>query len=159
MLPANVRDGFVYRLDALPEDDGPEGHFASGDDEQDAKWIAEIREDMEWNEWAWCVARVSVWHSAAPELKGTAYLGGCSYKDADDFRAGGYYTDMCDEAATDLEAKLEALKGVICSEDSPPCKECGGTRVVTPQPDEHGNQPENEDCPSCSYRQNLSQSR
>ena len=113
-------DDVVVTLEALPEDDGPEGHFASGNDEWDREDVARIRRDMEWNEWAWCCAHVRVYLRGAVErpgyvsqtlkgLHGDDYLGGCDYASAEDFRAGGYYDDMVAEALADLQAKVDAI--------------------------------------------------
>lgn len=51
--------------------------------------------------WGWCVAVVTASYKGQEE---TTYLGGCSYESADDFKAGGYYSDMAVEA---LEALMK----------------------------------------------------
>lgn len=93
-----------YLIEALPEDDGPEGHFASGDDEQDAETVAEIERKLETNEWAWCIVRVT---ARLGQFEGVAYLGGCSYEDAEDFKKGGYFEQMKKEALDDLKETLK----------------------------------------------------
>jgi len=103
-----IRSGIVYTLTTETEYDDPEDHFATGDDDLDAKTVADIRERMQWNDWAWCTAIVTATHPDFPTCHGTATLGGCSYEDADDFKntqgngEGSYYPQMCDEAADDL---------------------------------------------------------
>lgn len=97
-----------FFLAALPEDCDPEGHFASGDDEQDAKDVAEIRRKSEFNEWAWCIAEIKcTWGG----LTGDSLLGGCSYDSAQDFMAaGGYWEDMKQTAYDDLISQIMALE-------------------------------------------------
>lgn len=88
----------------LPEHEGPEGSFAMGDDAEDAKICAEIRERMEWNDWAWCVVRVVATFAGQ---SGDDYLGGCSYDSEADFcAAGGYYPQMVESALDDLMFRL-----------------------------------------------------
>jgi hypothetical protein len=99
-----------YRISVEPEQDDPEGHFATGDDAADAEIVEQIRKDAEWSEWAWCVVKVSARFNG---FEGVAYLGACSYKDEADFKTSGYYEDMQAEAREDLEREIEeARKGV-----------------------------------------------
>ncbi len=96
-----------FSLTCLPEDSGPEGHFASGDDDMDREDCAAIRADYDsGNDWAWCVAKVTAtWRG----LSADAYLGGCSYASEADFRAGGYYDDMCAECLADLQVQADNI--------------------------------------------------
>jgi hypothetical protein len=116
--PRSLRDEFEYRIFVTDEDDDPEGHFASGDDAADKETVAWIREQAEWNVWAWCVVKVTATHPDIEDLEGVDYLGGCSYNDEADFKTpGGYFADMCDRAADDLEAKLERIRSVLLPEE------------------------------------------
>lgn len=88
------------------EHDGPEGDFSSGDEEQDKKTVADIRREMQWNIWAWCMVRVRVsWNGQHAD----SFLGHCSYKDEAAFKEGGYYEQMRDEAYDTLCGELEHL--------------------------------------------------
>lgn len=100
---AEAKGALRYRLTIEPEWDGPEGHFSTGDPEEDYKITNGIREDLEaGNDWAWCSVRVGC-TIPGYDAEGNDYLGGCSYKDQEDFcQEGGYYPDMKAEARADL---------------------------------------------------------
>ncbi len=88
-----------------PEHDSPEGNFDSGDADADAETLAWIRSQLaSGNEWAWCCACVTAeWNG----FKGTAYLGGCSYRSEEDFRhPEGYYPGMVADALDDLNRNI-----------------------------------------------------
>lgn len=104
------RETIKYALVCLPEEDGPEGHFASGDDALDAEDCARIREAAQWNEWAWCMVRVV---ASFGSFKGNAYLGGCNYASREDFEKGGYFADMKEEALDDLARVIESAGKVL----------------------------------------------
>lgn len=97
-------EGFKVTLELLPEDDDPRGHFASGNDEDDADIVRKIESGY----YLWFVAKVSA--SKAGIVLGTDYLGGCCYKSAADFMApDGYYPQMRKDAITEARAKLNEL--------------------------------------------------
>ena len=74
----------------------------------DAEMVAEINEASEWNEWAWCCAKVTARYGS---FEGTDYLGGCSYKSAADFMTpGGYYADMVAAALDDLKLSVKQAR-------------------------------------------------
>lgn len=99
----------TIEVTCLPADEGPEGHF-SLDEGEEAATIRAIRDDMEWNEWAWCVARVRAkWGT----LYADAYLGGCSYRNEAEFTGDAYYEDMVDEALGKLNAEIARLDARI----------------------------------------------
>jgi hypothetical protein len=111
----------VFSLECQPEDILIEGNaMASGDDEVDRQAEQWVKDQLNrGNEWAWCYVRVvATW--AAPNgetFTGAAGLGACSYESEKDFREGGYYPDLCDEALADLNACVatchEALGGLV----------------------------------------------
>lgn len=78
--------------------------------------VAKIRERMEDGDlWAWCMVEVRGELCIGPAtLEEVARLGGCSYKDADDFiKNSGYYADMKKEILHGLEAQLVDLKEAL----------------------------------------------
>jgi hypothetical protein len=92
-----------FDIEILPEDTNPADDFDSGDAEQDAADVAEINRRLEYDLWAWCVVRVvAKWNG----FEGDTYLGGCSYDGPADFKAGGYYEQMQEEALADLNLTL-----------------------------------------------------
>ena len=100
-------------LAALPEDDTPGGHFGYDIEEENAEAVADVYRRAGRSEWGWCVAHVRV---ALPgtSLHADAYLGGCSYESADDFKAGGYYDDMVAEALAELQAEAGTIAAKVC---------------------------------------------
>lgn len=104
LIDTQERDGFTLELHFAPEDDAPEGHFATGDDEADAELCANIRNGV----WLWFEARVTA--SKAGIALGTSYLGGCCYANAEEFIQCSF-DDMAHDAiaeARDTLAKLAA---------------------------------------------------
>ena len=107
-----------YDYEILPEDSGPEGHFCSGNDEYDRLDVENIRAEMDWNEFAWCVVKVTCkWKG----FEGVVYLGGVCYLEKyskkhgktprEDFESD-YYLELKHEALHDLLEQLnsKALK-------------------------------------------------
>jgi len=96
----------TFELSIEPEEDGPEGHFASGDDAVDAENCAAIRERLDRDEqWAWCIVTVTArWDN----FSASDNRGGCSYDDEENFKREGYYEDMCANALDALNAELAA---------------------------------------------------
>lgn len=67
--------------------------------------IKYIREQIEiGNPWAWCYVKVTASYEG---FTGYDTLGGCSYKDEEDFKQGGYYENMCHIAKQELLQQLE----------------------------------------------------
>jgi hypothetical protein len=58
------------------------------------------------NEWAWCCVKVTAEYKG---IKGSDYLGGCSYNSKEDFMSDGYYADMKIQAYDELVKELESL--------------------------------------------------
>jgi hypothetical protein len=105
MLRELTENEVEFSVECLREDMQIEGNaMASGDDAFDKRVEEQIREDLEWNEWAWCTVRVVArWEG----FEGDDYLGGCSYKSEEDFcTPDGYFPDMKTRA---LEALNEEV--------------------------------------------------
>lgn len=106
-LTAKIKPEVTYSILVRREEDGPEGHFASGDDKEDAETCRKIRKDAESSEWAWCAVEVRAeWN----DLTGSDFLGGCSYASEKDFKEGGYFEDMKDRALDELVAKVAKVQ-------------------------------------------------
>lgn len=96
-----------WTIECLPEIDGPEGHFATGDDDYDRAIVADINEQLDnGNEWAWCVVKLT---GAIDGLVASAYLGGCSYGSREAFETDAYYKDMQHEVCEELLTQLTAI--------------------------------------------------
>ena len=77
-------------------------------DREQEEWIAGQLDGG--NEWAWCIAKVTAkWR----DFDGVDYLGGCSYLSEEDFRKGGYFDDMKDEALTDLNRNVQSVGEIL----------------------------------------------
>lgn len=97
-----------FSFEALPEDEGPEGHFATGDKDQDEEICEEIRLRLAGGDLAaWFTAKVTCF---GPEgFEGVAYLGACNYESFEDFEKSDYYASMCDEAYMDMVSNIRAM--------------------------------------------------
>jgi hypothetical protein len=98
----------TFSIEIEAEDTPVRGNFmASGDDAADkADEDAVIAKIESGDTWAWCT--VFVWAKWKGH-RAQANLGCCSYEGEADFKAGGYYEDMCAEALDALNADLQAL--------------------------------------------------
>lgn len=99
----------TYTIEVHPEDIPVRGNaMSSGDNELDREVEDAILARLaQGEEWAWCTVEV-IAHWG--EHTGSAFLGGCSYKDKADFITDSdYYDDMCAEARSELEKGLRAL--------------------------------------------------
>lgn len=95
---------YNVRLIATQDDTPVRGNaIASGDDEEDRKYEDLILARLATGDvWAW--AQVEVQATLPDGRTGSAYLGGCCYKDEADFKeCGGYYEDMIADALCDAE--------------------------------------------------------
>lgn len=99
-----------FTLEAEQDDIPVRGNaMASGDEEVDKRYEDEIIERLNNGDvWAWASVCVKAeWRG----IEGTAYLGGCCYKDEDDFKKEGiYYDGMKQDAYDELIGKIKALK-------------------------------------------------
>ncbi len=105
-----------------PEYDAPEDQFTEDDQIQ---WV---RDQMEMgNEWGWCSVEVRAsWtdQESGRTFTGSDYLGGCSYESEEDFKVGGYYEQMQEEAYDELLLNAEdsdtGMKGLRPQGEAPP---------------------------------------
>jgi hypothetical protein len=76
----------------------------SGDEAFDKRIEDQVLERLDYGDiWAWASVEVqATWEG----FSGRDYLGACSYKDEEDFKADGYYEDMCKEALKDLNDEI-----------------------------------------------------
>jgi hypothetical protein len=74
--------------------------------------------------WAWASVTVTARYDGVDSVVGIAHLGCCSYADEEEFKGGGYYADMCEDAREDLYNALEGIKyrfGCVNPADNPEC--------------------------------------
>jgi hypothetical protein len=107
-LEDTIRSEGHIEIIAHPEDTHPRDHF----DDSLADSVDDIIERSEHNAWAWCSVEVNVSYQG---LESSAYLGGCSYDNADDFKGvgDGYYTDMVEECVADIASQMRAIACVV----------------------------------------------
>jgi hypothetical protein len=98
--------GVYFTIECLPSDIPIRGNFvATEDPDRDRRDEDQVIADSEWNEWAWCTVKVTAHFG---DFEGTDVLGGCNYRDEEDFKApGGYWEDMKAEAFLDLTVVFE----------------------------------------------------
>jgi len=101
--------GVTYRIEVEQDDIPVRGNaLASGDDMLDRETEAEIiRRLNQGDVWAWATVSVI---ASCEGFEARAVIGGCSYADEADFRAGPYYEDLCDEARVALQATIDDAK-------------------------------------------------
>lgn len=116
-----TREECTITVEASEEEYAPESSVYAYDDGV----VASFREMInEYGLWGWCSVKVTVtWTYTNPydmpsTLTGEGYLGECSYKSEDDFRASsGYFDDMVDDALDDLNDHiLHLLANASCIE-------------------------------------------
>lgn len=102
--------GGTFRIKLHEEDVPLRGNVqASGDAEADKRAEAEVQAQLDaGNAWAWCTVEVVA--ALDGNFSASDFLGACSYKDEADFRAGGYFESMCEEAVSALERDLAAAE-------------------------------------------------
>jgi len=121
------------KLTCEPETEAIEGNASAIGPKEDAETNQWIRDQLNaGNEWAWCVATVTVNYKGFSAFD---TLGACSYKSEDDFRKDGYFTDMVNQASAELADKLIAASTAITELLTPMKLECAGgdtcTKVIT----------------------------
>lgn len=97
-------------IETLPEDITPEEAFE--DSGVDQGTIDEINDRLASGDmWAWCTVKVTASYNG---IEGTDYLGGCSYKDEDDFILNsGYYKDMVKSATAECYVEIKKMKKAL----------------------------------------------
>lgn len=112
------KDQVVYEIEAEFDYIPIRGNaLVSGDDELDRKVEDELIERVgNGDVWAWASVKVT---ASIPgiDLEGVDYLGGCSYRDEEDFKQDGYYEDMKAQALEDLEKQIQAVFNLVPKED------------------------------------------
>ena len=100
-----------YTILCHPDDEAIEGNaIASGDEAEDkAEEDRILRALQDGNEWAWCTVEVQAYVPGVEDFHGSTFLGGCSYEGEEDFKAGGYYEQMMQEALADLKEKVRLI--------------------------------------------------
>jgi hypothetical protein len=93
--------GVCYILEIEPEHIPYKGNCSAVDPETDRKAEEWIRRQLaRGNLWAWCCVKVT---ASLGDQEGVDYLGGCSYKNVDQFiQPGGYWDDMKREALRNM---------------------------------------------------------
>jgi len=100
----------TYKLAILEEDLQVRGNVvASEDEDYDKKCEDEILARLDRGDiFAWFTAKVTATYAVDSFIfEGEDFLGGCSYKDEEDFKQGGYYESMKQEALRCLIEELE----------------------------------------------------
>lgn len=95
----------TYTIHVEQDDTPVRGYaMASGDDAADKAYEDEILERLDAGDvWAWAFVTVV---AEANGFEGSDSLGGCSYASEADFKAGGYYEEMCKSAREQLLCKM-----------------------------------------------------
>lgn len=103
-------DDVVYTLDVKQDELEVRGNaLVSGDDAMDKECEDEIIERLNNGDvWAWAIIKVTAsWNG----IEGVDYLGGCCYKDENDFKqCNDYYDDMKVRALEDLKHNIKAMQ-------------------------------------------------
>lgn len=97
-LIQELEEQFDIDLHCEEEIDDVEGSFGIQEDADDV-----INALHNGNPWAWFMAKVTV---KAYGFEASDCLGGCSYKDEQDFKQGGYYLDMILECLGQIESEI-----------------------------------------------------
>lgn len=102
-----IERDYEVEIIVLPNDIPVRGNaIVSGDDDFDAQVENEIIARLESGDvWAWAAVEVKVskWGHTESE-----FLGSCSYADEEDFKTGGYYTDMLETCVERILAAIES---------------------------------------------------
>lgn len=110
-LTAWLEKHATVTLECEPEHERIEGNASAIDPATDAETNAWIHDQLRCgNEWAWCVAKVTVRYEG---YSATDYLGCCSYESEAAFKEGPYYADMVHACCVDLVAQLMAARETL----------------------------------------------
>ena len=103
-LLLHLREHAEVEIYHTPETTEIEGNvMASGDDAADRQAELDVRTKAQSNTWAWCQVEV---RASFDGVEGADYLGCCSYESEEDFRNGGYFDDMREQALDALVTEL-----------------------------------------------------
>lgn len=82
-------------------------HTCVSDVFDDIRLVHAIVKDYEnGNDWAWCgVEVIGMFHG----IEASEYLGGCSYKNEEDFKSGLYYGEMRDAILYQIQLEVEEI--------------------------------------------------
>jgi hypothetical protein len=75
-----------------------------------SQYIRKVQRDNGCNPWLWCTVAVKAEFKG---LTGTAYLGCCAYRNEEDFKAGGYFEQMRDEAFLELKQQVDEIAAAL----------------------------------------------
>jgi hypothetical protein len=90
--------------------------FDSGDAKRDRALKTRLEKRLDDGDlWAWCVVVVT---ARCGELEGFTTLGACSYRDAEQFKKGGYLQSMKADALTELKANADRMRLSLSDFDS-----------------------------------------
>jgi hypothetical protein len=109
-LEIYLKKNAVITIHAEEDESAVRGNLiASGNDVTDAKdEDTVIRRLVSGDVWAWASVEVK---ASIGEFNASVYLRQCSYKNERDFKSGDYYTDMIDDAISELANRIELAKG------------------------------------------------
>jgi hypothetical protein len=112
----------TYSLKVEPEDLPVRGNVSMIDEATDRENEKKVLDRLERDDiWAWFSAIVI----AETEVNGVKYrgesswIGCCCYENEKDFREGGYYSDLEDEARIDLLKQIKTPIEIHCHPDDP----------------------------------------
>ena len=94
-----------WKIETLPEDMHPNDCFGLEPEDQ-KRVVNSILKDMQWNEWAWCMVKVTGIYNG---LTSYTVLGGCNFDDEKQFIECGYFSDMQCEVLDDLNKRAKLL--------------------------------------------------
>jgi len=110
------REKVEFELDCIPEDMPVRGNAMCSSDPELDRYIEDgIIADLECNEWAWCIARVTARYKG---FEGADYLGGCSYNGPEEFKRNGYFDQMQDQALEALNVSIDEMRNRIAEIDN-----------------------------------------
>ena len=108
---------YRFRWYVMPDDTPVQGNaLASGDEAEDKRYEGAILRRLDRGDvWAWCVVECECTHTSSG-IKGSDYLGGCTYEDAKEFlfTFGHDGWDMIKNSREACEAECERLRKALC---------------------------------------------
>jgi hypothetical protein len=77
-----------------------------------SEYINKVLEDDGFNPWLWCIVEVKATYKG---LTSSAYLGGCAYNNEEEFKKGGCYEQMKEEAFNELKNIIMDIVTDFCN--------------------------------------------